>query len=240
MNYPALNNPVRRLVMDSGPPQFAMPPLELLRALGQSDGSAEARSHQIVRELLDPPRPPAEYHEAKAAILDLCSPRPNQTEEDRQRAIGLNMEALEFFAHVDAFIAAGEQSKREALEQRHSETYLRCRLLTDRVGELQRALGHQNTISTPATDKLSRAQAARDAIYERRPGPYPSAEEIAAWQHDVDAAQVVLDAAKKDSADAQEVVDQIDYELKTAQRDLSQMQSQEEKLREQLISTQGE
>ncbi len=231
--YPAGDHPIRRMVMGlDSPPAFSVPPFALLEKLSQSDGSAEARTHKLLDEILQPPRPPVSYLEAKAAIFDITGPRLDQSDEERAVARELNLACLEFFARIDKYVEGRERDKRASLEQKHADVYAGCRALSDKVSHLQYAVGRATTLLMPLDDKRSRAQTVRDNADAQRPTNYPSVQELDAWKATVEAAEAALVAAKKDYADSKESLDQIQWEFTNAQGELAQLESEEKKLLE--------
>ncbi len=235
--YPAQDHWARRqaLGLDSAP--FHVPALEILQRLSGSDQSereSEARSHRRVKELLAPPPQPATYEEARGKILELCSPRPDMSEPDREQAMALNLRALEFFAELDELIDGRERIKAVALEQRHREVYQRCRELSDRVTELRQASGYQNNLRMTLDNTRACRSSECSAIRDRRPSRFPSSEELQEWRAELDVAEEKLAEAARDHREAEEARDQTDYELATAQRELTACEAEEKTLREQL------
>lgn len=237
-SYPAENNWARRqaLGLDSPPPAFSVPAIKILQRLaGDSEATQEssaARSHKLVDQILAPPSQPPSYDAAKSAILGLCAPHPDQGDEDRNASMAINLEALRFFATLEQFLERKRVASRAVLESRHSEVYQRCRELSDRAAELQQLHGFAATTLMNLDHIRVTRESECAAIRSRKPTRYPSVEELVEWQEALDLAEGKLAAAVRDHRDGEAALEQTDFELQTAQRELPTLEREEVELRQ--------
>lgn len=238
--YPAATHParIRALGLEQPPLSFQVPALDILaRLAGDPDADVIAsaeRSHRTVDQLLAPPRTVPNYVEAKSVILGLCAPHPDQDEQEREAAAVVYKQALSFFVALDRFLEARDDGKRLAMERRHGQVYAKCRELADRVDQLTQSHGYHSNLLLGLDDRRAKCAGEVEAINARRPNRYPSAQELESWQSELDDARTRLAVAVREHREGEEMVDQVAFELATAQHELAMLESEERELRQKI------